>query len=365
MSKFIILCGGTGGHLAPGLAVGQSLIEAGHKASFVVSKKEVDSRLVQKYADLDVIRAPGVAFPKNPLKIPAFLLELRRAVKMGIGVLREGGYDAVISFGGFNSLGFSFAAAWLGIPIVLHEANRKPGKATRLLGRFAKRIYVPFGVKIPRRKSGQVKYSGYPIRGEIKKLPARESKKFFGFPANSVLLLVLGGSQGATVLNKWADENFEKFADAKIDVLCVCGQGKDTYQSREKISPDGTVRKIKFIPFCDNMASAMSAADAVVARAGAGTIAELARCRVPSAIVPYPFAADNHQLENARCFERQGACVVVEQDKMQTLFDEVLEIVSNQTLRERMLQNLERVDDLNDTSKIVADLAAIASGDAE
>ncbi len=365
MSKFIILCGGTGGHLAPGLAVGQSLIEAGHQASFVISKKDVDSRLISKYTELDVIRAPGIALSKNPIKFFKFLSELRKSISFGRQTLKEGKYDALISFGGFNSLGFSIAATTLSIPIILHEANRKPGKATRLLGRFAKRIYVPFGVGISRRKSGQVKYAGYPVRAEIKKMPTKESKTLFGFTEDSRLLLVLGGSQGAASLNGWVDRNFEKLAEEKIDVLCVCGQGKNTYEDREIQTSDGETRKIKFIDFCDNMASAMSAADVIVARAGAGTIAELARCGVPSAIIPYPYAADNHQLENAKCFERQGACVVVEQDKLDTLFNEVKELFSNSKLRTRMIKNLERVDELNDASRIIADLSSIALGEAD
>ncbi len=365
MSKFIILCGGTGGHLAPGLAVGQALIEAGHQASFVISKKQVDSRLSEKYSDLDIIRAPGMAFPKNPIKIFKFILELKRAVSFGKNLLADGKYDVVISFGGFNSLGVSLAAACMDIPIVLHEANRKPGKATRLLGRFAKRIYVPYGVKIPRRKSGQVKYSGYPIRAEIKRMPSLDAKKILGFGGDANILLVLGGSQGAAALNEWACQNFEKLAAENIDVLCVCGPGKHKFSDKTAISKDGSERRIKFMEFCDNMAAALSAAKLVVARAGAGTIAELARCRVPSVVVPYPFAADNHQLENAKCFEKQGACVVLEQRDINRLFAEVKELFENGRLREAMKKNLERVDDLNDTSKIVADLAGIARREPE
>ena len=108
------------------------------------------------------------------------------------------------------------------------------------------------------------------------------------------------------------------------------------------------------------MASAMSAADVAVARAGAGTIAELARCRLPSVIVPYPFAADNHQRENARCFEKQGGCAVIEQDDLNRLFDEVIWLMENEGLRRTMEENLARVDALNDTSKIIDDLKEIA-----
>ena len=365
MSKFIILCGGTGGHLAPGLAVGQALLEANHAVSFVISKKAVDSRLVQKYPDLDIIKAPGVAFSKNPIKFCKFVYEFIRSVKFGLSTISRGKYDAVISFGGFNSLGFSIAARILRKPLILHEANRRAGKSTRLLGRFAERIYMPYGVRIPRRKAGQIKYSGYPIRSEIKKLSREESLAKFGFSKDSQMLLVLGGSQGALALNNWASDNFESLANAGIDVLCVCGQGKDNYIERCFTSQSGKNCKIKFLEFCDDMASALSASDIVVARAGAGTIAELARCRVPSIMVPYPFAADNHQLENAKCFEKQGACAVVLQEHLDRLLKEVLWLSENESLKDGMRENLSRVDELNDTSRIVEDLENIAKGESD
>lgn len=359
MSKFIILCGGTGGHLAPGLAVGQALIEAGHEASFVISKKAVDSRLVGKYSDLQIIKAPGVAFSANPVRAAKFASELIKSIHFGKKVIREGRYDAVISFGGFNSLGFSIAAKMLGVPLILHEANRRAGKATRLLGRFAERIYVPHGVKIPRHKSGQVKCAGYPVRSEIKRLPQAQCKEKFGFSTDGKLLLVLGGSQGALALNEWVAHNFNNLAEHNIDVLCVCGQGKVQFENRTVKTEKFGERKIVFLEFCDDMASAMSAADLAVARAGAGTIAELARCRLPSIIIPYPFAADNHQLENAKCFEKQGGCAVVAQNDMHKLFAEIVCLVENETLMQTMRDNLARVDELNDTSKIVEDLKAI------
>lgn len=365
MSKFIISCGGTGGHLTPGLAVGRALIKSGHEAVFLISRKRVDSRLAEKYGELRFIRTPGAAFSPNPAKFLRFAAEFFRAVKFGLRTLKKENCDVVVSFGGFSSLGISIAAALLKIPLVLHEANRKPGKATRFLGRFAARIYVPYGVGIPRRKSGQVKYSGYPVRDEIRRLDPAESKKFFGFPPDSRVLLILGGSQGAEALNNWADRNFERLAKEGMDVLCVCGSGKSDYARRSAKGRDGREHTVKFLEFCDNMAAAMSCADIAIARAGAGTIAELARCGVPSIMVPYPRAADNHQLKNARCFEKQGACVVVAQDDMDKLFAEAAELASNEALRGNMRKNLARVDELNDVSKMVADLSKIARKEGE
>ncbi len=363
MSKFIIACGGTGGHLVPGIAIGQALIASGHEVSFAISKKQVDSRLVEKYTDLHFIKMSGVAFSKSPIKFLQFLKEFVKAFWAARKLIKTQGYDIVISFGGFNSLGLSLAAAMLGKPIVLHEANRKTGKATRLLGYFAQRVYVPFGVEIPRRKINQVKFAGYPLRKEIQPITQTIAKDFFGFDSDANILLILGGSQGAEILNNWANENFEKLAYENIDILCVCGQNKNNYQERIAQSKDGKIRKIKNLDFCDNMAAALSASRIVVARAGAGTIAELARCKVPSIMVPYPHAADNHQFENAKCFEKQGACAVVEQKNIDTLFNEVVTLFYNTDLQKAMKKNLERVDEQNDCSKIVEDLTKIADGE--
>ena len=362
MSKFIIACGGTGGHLVPGIAIGQALIEAGHEVSFAISKKQVDSRLVEKYTNLQFIKMSGAPFSLNPIKFLRFAKEFLLSITKSMKLLLCEKYDAVISFGGFNSLGISLAAALLGKPIILHEANRKTGKATRLLGYFARRVYVPFGVEIPRRKINQVKFAGYPLRKEIKRIDKILAKEFFGFNANSNILLILGGSQGAKVLNDWACENFEQLAEKGIDVLCVCGQNKNDIKERKIQTANAGERILKSLDFCDNMASALSAAEIVVARAGAGTIAELARCSVPSIMVPYPFAADNHQLENAKCFEKQGACAVVEQKDISKLFNEVVALFENQKMRETMQRNLERVDEQNDCSRIVEDIAQIAKG---
>lgn len=360
MSKFIIICGGTGGHLVPGIAVGKALIKAGHEASFVISTKNVDSVLVKKYDDLKVIRAPGCPFSLNPIKFCKFAVQLVKSVRFGIKNLKEGGYDLVLSFGGFNSLGFSIAAAMLKVPLVIHEANRKAGKATRFLGHFAKRIYVPYGVQIQKSHTEHLKYAGYPLRDEIRKLPPSACRELFGFSPDARLLLVLGGSQGAAALNQWANDNFPNLAKCNIDALCVCGPGKQSYRDMEAEGSDGNIHKIRFLEFCDKMGEAMSAANVCLARAGAGTIAELARCRLPSVIVPYPYAADNHQLENAKCFEKQGGCIVVEQRDIGTVEREVLELMDNERIRKTMLRNLERVDELNDMSKIVSDLTLLA-----
>ncbi len=361
MSKFVIACGGTGGHLSPGIAIGQALMKAGNDVVFVISQKEIDSKLMAKYKDFKVVKTAGTPFSVSPIKLLKFLFSQTKAVFQMLSLLRREKCDVAISFGGFTSMGLSLAAAILKIPLVLHESNRKAGKAIRVLGRFARRVYVPHGVNISRGKSGIIKHAGYPIRQEIRKISQRSAKEFFGFAPDADILLILGGSQGAAVLNSWAEKNFPELAKNNIDVLCVCGPGKNGRDDYSLRGSDGKIHRIKYLEFCDNMNAALSCAHLAVARAGAGTIAEFARCGLPSILVPYPHSADNHQLENAKCFEKQGGTVLVRQADIGTLLNEVLSMMKNENLRKAMLKNLERVDSLNDMAKIVEDLTFIAN----
>ncbi len=362
MSNFLISCGGTGGHLAPGLAIGEALMSRGHKVSFIISEKKIDSRLVEKYSDFKFFRAPGCPFSFNPIKLFKFFYAQAKAIRFALEIFSAEKADAAIVFGGFNSMGLALAAAIRKKPLIIHEANRMPGKAVRFLGKFASRVYVPHGVKIQRRKSGIVRQAGYPIRAEINKLPEGESKKFFGFSENANILLVCGGSQGAAVLNDWAVSNFPELAKNGIDVLCISGPGKLTNTQNEIQDANGVLRKFVSLEFCDNMAAAMSAGKLVVARAGAGSIAEFARCGIIPILVPFPFSADNHQQENARHIEKNGAGIFIDQSKISGLLNEVLCLEKNSELANKMRSNLERIDEMNDMTNLVEDIEQAAKG---
>lgn len=360
MSNFLISCGGTGGHLSPGIAVGEALIKKGHNVSFIISEKAIDSKLVKKYSDFKFEKTPGCGFALNPARLAKFIITQARAVKICKKLIRENKADAAIAFGGFNSFGLAMAAILTKTPLVMHEANRKAGKAVRLFGKFAKRVYLPYGVKISKRNSDRIKHAGYPIREEIQKLDAKASKEFFGFSPGANVILVCGGSQGAAALNGWAVKNFASLAREGFDMLCITGPGKPANPPKSCKDKNGSVREFKALEFCDNMARAMSSASFVVARAGAGSIAEFARCRLIPILVPYPFSADNHQVENARFVEKSAAGICVLQSNIDTLENEILELASNEQLREKMRKNLELIDQSNSISKMISDIEQIA-----
>ncbi len=361
MSTFVICCGGTGGHLSPGISLAEGLIEKGHQCTLVISNKEVDSRLLIKYSDLRFVRAPGAPFSLRPLRFLRFAIAQTRGLAFALSFLRSTRPDALIGFGGFLTAGMTLAAFLLGIPVVLHEANRKVGRAIRMLSGFARRIYLPPGVRLKGVPPQTVRYCGFPVRREIRRINREAARSRLGVDIPGRLLVVLGGSQGASALNDWVTANFEALGRDGISVYCVTGLGKGGQGVIQCESLDGRPVKAYFSPFCDQMAELLSSADLVVSRAGAGSIAEFVRCRVPAVLVPYPFAADNHQWENALCFERQGCGIVVDAKKLDSLRSEVSDLVFNDWLLEKFRRNLERLDRQNSLDVIIRDLEKLCA----
>jgi UDP-N-acetylglucosamine--N-acetylmuramyl-(pentapeptide) pyrophosphoryl-undecaprenol N-acetylglucosamine transferase len=354
MSRFVIACGGTGGHLAPGIAVAEELVSRGDKCVLLVSNKGVDQRLSAKYDKLVFVKTPGRAL-SSKWAVFSFIISQLHAIIFAFRLLGRN-TTAVMAFGGFTSTGVVIAAFLRGVPVALHEANRNPGRAIRFLRHFAKRLYLPDGIGLSGVPASFVHYVGYPVRKEIKKLPKTDARRKFGFDDCGKLLVVLGGSQGAASLNRWAVDNSKTLCANGISLCCVCGPAKNVPADFEGRDNNGRPVKVEFLPFCDRMGELMSAADIIVSRAGAGSIAEIIECETPSILVPYPFAADNHQMANARYLEQHGACVVLEQDRLEGLLSEVLDLAFSDWLIERLCFNLRQIRRKNCATTIADDL---------
>lgn len=332
----------------------------GHECTLVISNKDVDARLIQRYPDYTWVRLPGVGFSWHPFKLARFIVHQLVAFAKAFCLIRRMRPGVVIAFGGFLSVGVVLSAFVQRRPVVLHEANRVPGKATRGLSGFAERVYLPDGVRLGGLPPQAVRHCGLPVRREIRRVNKEKARRRLNIRENGRVLVVLGGSQGAVRLNQWVRDNAEAVGAEGISVVCVTGLGKGIEGSVHGERPEGGVIETRFMPFCDSMADLLSSADLVVSRAGAGTIAELIRCRVPSILVPLPSAANNHQLANAVFFERQGGCMVVEEDRFDHLLEEVVETMFNDWLLERMRGNLDRLNHVNDTDRFVDDIIDLA-----
>lgn len=360
--SFIIACGGTGGHLSPGIALAEALVARGHAATLLISHKKVDARLSEKYPQLSFVRVPSAPFGWRPDVHLRFHLRQAQGLLFSLDLVRRLKPHAIVGFGGFTNAGVVLAGRFVGVPVALHEANRVPGRSTRVLSRFAQRLYLPPGVRLPGRLGLRVRHTGLPVRKEIVRLPRAEARAQLGVDPGQKLLVVLGGSQGAGPLNRWVDENVPALAQEGVQVWCVTGLGKGEVGVREFPAHAGRPVRAWQEPFSDRVGVLMSAADLVLSRAGAGTLCELVECETPAILIPYPFAADNHQQANAAYFEQQGGGLVVPEQAMAGLRAEVLDTIFSDGLLNKFRGNLRRMARENSIDTLVQDLEELASG---
>jgi UDP-N-acetylglucosamine--N-acetylmuramyl-(pentapeptide) pyrophosphoryl-undecaprenol N-acetylglucosamine transferase len=310
---YLLSCGGTGGHLSPGIALAEGFAARGDRAVLLISEKQVDARLAAKYPALRFAPIPGSPFGAHPAVLTRFLVTQSKGLTAGLRLVRSLRPAGIIGFGGFTTASVILAGALHGVPVALHEANRVPGKAVRHLARLARRVYLPPGVALPGVATAKVRSASLPVRAEIRPLPRTEAAARLGLDPAKKILVVFGGSQGATPLNTWARSAAGAFAARDVQLACVTGLGKGDAELTTAVGPHGEPVRATWIPFCDDVAALLSAADLVVARAGAGSLAEFARIGSPAILVPYPQAADDHQRANAAWFAAQGGGVVLEQ----------------------------------------------------
>ncbi len=344
MPSILIVCGGTGGHLSPGIALAEQLMLRKHDCTLVISRKKVDARLIEKYSGLDFAEAPGAPFHFQPMALIRFVCHQLAAFFYAFKLLLVKKPDLVVGFGGFVTAGFAIPAWLMGIPFVLHEANRVVGRANRLLGGFATRIFLPPGLILPGGRFQRIRHAALPLRQEFQPMDKLAARKRLGIESEGKLLVIVGGSQGAQPLNRWARENAAALAEKGIALYCLTGMRQNRHQPmKREIGQAGTAAS-HFVEFSDDMPSVLSSADVVVSRAGAGSIAEIIRCQAPSILIPYPMARDNHQWANAEYIEKFGAAQVLDQADLSQLHEMVEALIFNENRLIEMGEALRRLD---------------------
>ncbi len=328
----VIACGGTGGHLFPGLAVAEAWTARGGRVLLLVSEKKIDREASQKY---DAYRFETIpALPKPPTfspKMLPFLWSVWRTIGRCRGLLADFQADAVLGMGGFTSLPPVVAGRKLGLPGFVHDSNALPGKANRLTARWCHRVLLGLEAAKAHFPGRPCAVTGTPVRTELRQLPARqEAAEKWGLDPSKTTLLVMGGSQGARKLNSLVAA--AGLPDG-VQVLHIAGPGDEDRVKAEAGERDG----YRVVGFCDDMPSAYAVADAVVARSGASSMTELAHLGLPSILVPFPYAADDHQTVNARVFSEAGAAFLEAESGLdeKTLAARVAELLQDDT-RARM-----------------------------
>jgi UDP-N-acetylglucosamine--N-acetylmuramyl-(pentapeptide) pyrophosphoryl-undecaprenol N-acetylglucosamine transferase len=349
-----IACGGTGGHLFPGLAVGRELMRRGCAVTLLVSCKEIDRQAAAAAAGMGVARLPAVGLSRG--NVPAFLWRFWQSHRMSRLCFIRRPPQLVLAMGGFTAAPPVLAAKRLGALTFLHESNTIPGRANRWLARRVDGAFVYFASAGDRLRARRIEIAGMPVRGEFLQLPPRAAARTaLGLKPDAPVLLVMGGSQGASAINELivASLPLLRKAAPRLQYVHLTGpRDLETVRAAYSALQCPAVARA----FLAEMPPALAAADIAVSRAGASSLAEFAACRLPPLLIPLPSAADNHQFHNALAFERGGAARALQQDALspELLTKEIADLLGD-TARQTAMRQALRAWHFPDAAAQIAD----------
>jgi UDP-N-acetylglucosamine--N-acetylmuramyl-(pentapeptide) pyrophosphoryl-undecaprenol N-acetylglucosamine transferase len=330
MATIVMAGGGTGGHVMPLLAVARELQAGGHQSVFIGTRNGFEAKLV-----------PPAGFPIEFIEIGGLnrvgiMRKVRSIAQLPLSVLRSSRLidkyrpAAVFSLGGYAAGPVVLAALWNKSPLVVMEPNAVPGLTNRKIGRFVRRALLSFPAAAGYFPPGKSEITGLPVRPEFFAIPLK--------PRDAMLtVLITGGSQGSRTLNQAASGSWKYFRESQTPVRFIHQTGTAAHAAlAQKFAESGLAGDVA--PFLDDMPAAFARADLVICRAGAGAVAELAAAGKPSILVPFPGAADQHQLRNAEAFQKAGASILVLDQEMDggRLFEEVEKLRSHPELLQRI-----------------------------
>lgn len=356
MSKKVIIAGGgTGGHIFPAIAIANALkkIDENMEILFVGAKGKMEMEKVPqagyKIEGLDIAGFNRSSLIKNiglPFKLIKSFFQVRR-------IIQQFKPDAVIGVGGYSSFPVLRFAQAKGVPTFIHESNSFAGKSNIMLGKKATKVFTGTdGMEnfFPKQK---IIVTGNPVRLTITQAGVSRSEgiKFFGLDENKKTVLVVGGSLGAKSINEAIDKDLEKLLNAGLQLIWQTGKPY-SQEAKERTAGKSSVWVNEFIT---QMEYAYAAADIVVARSGAMTVAELCVVKKPVLFVPYPFAAEDHQTVNAlQLMSRNAAAMIKDGEAQDKLVPMTIELANDESRQEEMKKNIAALA-ITDADKVIAE----------
>jgi len=312
--KLLIAASGTGGHLFPAIAVARQLPD--YQITWLGVPDRLEGQLVPEQYPLKTIAVAG--FQGGWLRVLPVCWGLGRSIWQVRRLLKTQGFAGVFTTGGYIAAPAILAARSLGLPVILHESNAIPGKVTRWCGRFCTQVALGFAQAARHLPGIATTVVGTPVRPEFFAPCALE----LGIPAHVSLLVVVGGSQGAIAINRLVRQCAPQWLNQGIYIVHLTGDS------------DPEVKNFHHphylsLPFYHDMAALLQRADLAISRAGSGSLTELAITNTPAVLIPYPFAAEDHQTHNARIFAEVGAALLLDQKNLRApeLTELVLELL--------------------------------------
>jgi len=339
----VIACGGTGGHLFPGVAVAEALRDRGHEVMLFVSEKEIDALALSGRETFRFEKLPSIGLP-SPFSpaILGFVRRFNQSLALCRSIYRKFQPHVVLGMGGFTSTAPVLAGRMRGVATFIHESNAIPGKANRLTARFVRAVLLGFKECAPFFPKVRTEVTGTPIRSDLMRIDRSEALQKLGLSENLKTGLVMGGSQGATGINQAVIKSLPFLHDASVQMIHLSGKRDerlmaDNYR-RENIPAYVTA-------FHHRMEELYSATDFVIARSGAASLSEFAAFGLPGILIPYPYAAEDHQTRNAEIFAKHDAAILVKESELtgDLLARHVNELIGNADNLRKMSENAARL----------------------
>lgn len=290
--------------------MGEVLRARGHEVMLIVSEKEIDSVATKGRGEFRIEKVPGVGMQgKSPAALLKFALKFYAGLRQCRALFAEFKPAAVLGMGGFTSLAPILAGRKMKVPRYVHDSNAIPGKANKLNARFCTAVLLGFAECAPYFSARECIVTGTPVRSSlVQRVDRAQALESFNLNPAAKTLLVMGGSQGAHGLNVAVTKAMSANQGSGLQVIHLAGKS-DEVMVREAYARAGVPAFVA--PFFHEMERAYSAADFAIARSGAASLTELSQFALPSILIPYPFAAEDHQTLNAKIFERAGAALLL------------------------------------------------------
>lgn len=344
-SIFFVTGGGTGGHIYPAMAIANSLTQSGAKVYYVGNKRNMEFELATKsgYKFLHV-SVSGMPRKLNP-KFFLWGIKLIKAIIRSVRYIKKYKPNAVFATGGYVSAPMVFACIITKTPYIMHDCDAMPGLVTRKLSRRAKYVTLAFEKAKRYIPNKHTIVTGNPIRAEFKTLTEAEAKNNMGLQNNRKTICIMGGSQGAKSINTAVVDLIKEFSQ-ELNLQVIFQTGKKNYDSvierLYKIYPAYEQDNNLIIkPYFNDMISVLKASDIVISRAGSLSLSEICASDTAPILVPYPYAAANHQRINAKYMLDMGACIYIEDKELEpnTLRNIVIEMLNNPVKMDYLKQN--------------------------
>lgn len=358
--KVFLAGGGTSGHIHPATAIADELKKQDPNTEilFCGTAKGLESQIIpaQGYA-FEVIRASQ--FPMKPSKKTfTAIKDFRAGKKMCRKLIREQKPDAVIGTGGFVCSPLIAAAHKEKVPILLHEQNAFPGRSNRLMSRYAKTVCTSFpGIEHYFNKKAKIVYTGNPIRGVFANVDHVSCRAQLGLQEDEFLILAMGGSLGARTVNEAIVELAKQCTDPKVKI--ILSVGKQRYKEVMEEAKNWP-KSIQVFEYIQNPEVYLAACDLFIGRAGAITCAEVQAVGAPSVLIPYPYAAQDHQTYNAKTFEDANAGVLLpDAQAVEKLPGIVMELMGNKEKLDDMRKKTQELAIYDAAERIVKEVRAL------